>query len=118
MAAKEQVSDSLQRIIEIYKDLEHEHRLLQLAKKEPNNVFSWAASRDLSRDPLMQGYYLNQIIECIHQNGDTQSYLNGIYYTHHIGRIDLTNELADEMIKKHPIAGRYYKIIFKKLYFS
>ena len=111
MASKEHESDSLQKIIGNFEDQEHEHYLLQITKRKPNKVFEFAASYEASRDPLMKGYYLQQMMDSIKQNKRIKSYLDGIYYTHKIGRVDLNRILSSEMIKKHPIVGRFYKII-------
>ena len=109
MASKEFNQDSLQKIIA---GPGHEAHLVNITKKDPGNIFCWMASYTLSQDLLMQGYYLEQMMEHIKQKGDVSSYRKGLYCTHQIGRVDLNRKLADELIRRHPIAGRFCKVVF------
>ena len=104
-------SESLQEVSERLGEREYEQQLSQLVEKDTSDVFSWTALREMSRDVLMKNYYLQQMMECIRRNGDVMSYLKGITYTHNIEEPDLNRELADEMIKRHPISGRFFKLM-------
>ena len=83
--------------------------LLQFVNEGPNNVMSWVTAALMTKENSMKTYYLEKMVKCIRREKGVFDYLKGIYYTHKIGRKDLNRELADEMIREHPIAGRFFK---------
>jgi hypothetical protein len=110
MGSKENKSLTLPESIEILVERTHEDNLLKFAEEDAKDVFSWYTSWQLSKDPLMKDYYLRRMKECIRKNGGVMSYLKGIHSAYNMGKADLNRELADEMIRKYPVSGRFFKL--------
>ena len=106
------VEDNLKQVIDFLGQRKYESELALLARQDPEDVFSWTTAREMSTDPLMKNYYLQQMMKCIRRNGGVNHYLKGIFYTHDVGKKDLNKRLSDEMIEKHPILGRLLKFYF------
>jgi hypothetical protein len=104
-------TDSLQALIDFFGEEFHEDHLLKMSEKDRDNEFNWAACRNLSNEPLMKNYYLNKMVECIRRKGSVFSYSKGIYYTAKINKTVLKEELKEEMVERHPIAGRMFMLI-------
>ncbi len=103
-------STELDRIVELL-GKDYENYVLEIAEKNKDNIFIWATAREMSRDVFMKNYHLQQMIECIRRNGKAGSYSAGIWCLFE-ERPDIVRALTDEMVKKHPISGRLYKLIF------
>ncbi len=93
---------------------EYENALLECAEQQPDNPFNWITARNMSRDVLMQNYYMNEMANCIRRNDKVFDYLKGIFYTHSLGKVELNKTLVNEMVANHPILGRLNLLVFNQ----